>query len=200
MSLNNINMKDISDLIENDKITKFYPVELINGMLFLILIISSNFVGDLLNCKYQRVVINNAYIKHLIAFFILYFTNTNLFIDNKHPIDRLINCIILYIIFIMIMRLNILFTIITLFLLFVIHFIHQYYLYYKNNSEKIKNYNNVIVLHQTIRILSIITLIITVLGVIINYHERKKEYGKNFKIINFILGNVICDNLDKKII
>jgi hypothetical protein len=55
------------------KNTNFYSVRLINGMFFLLLIISSGFVDDILNCKYQRLVINNIYMKHLVAFLTLYF-------------------------------------------------------------------------------------------------------------------------------
>jgi len=194
-----ISKLSVDDLKENDKKTNFYSVRLINGMFFLILIISSNFVGDILNCKFQRTVINNIYVKHLVAFLILYFLNSNLFTEKDHPIDRLKNCLILYVIFIVIMRLNLVFTIVTMCLLFTIHLTHQHYLYYRNNPEKVKDYNMVIKLHLFVRMLSLLTLIIAVIGLVINYYERKKEYGTNFKIKNFILGNVKCDNLEKKI-
>ena len=190
---------NIDDLKENDKKTNFYSVRLINGMFFLLLIISSNFVGDILNCKYQRSVINNIYIKHLIAFLILYFLNTSIFTEQDHPIDRLKNCIILYIIFIIIMRLNITFTFIVISLLFIIHLLHQHYIYYRNNPDKVENYNLVIKLHIFIRVISLITLIIAIVGLIINYHQRKNEYGSNFRIKKFILGNIKCDNLEQKI-
>lgn len=190
--MNNI---DINDLEINDKKTNFYSVRLINGMFFLILIISSNFVGNIMNCKYQKVVINNIYIKHFIAFLILYFLNTNLFTEKDHPLDRLKNCIILYFIFIIIMRLNITFTLIVIFLLFVIHLLHQHYLYYRNNPDKAENYEIVIRLHIFIRIISIITLFIAIIGLIINFHQRKIEYGSNFKFNKFILGSIKCDNL-----
>ena len=195
----NISKLSVEDLKENDKKTNFYSVRLINGMFFLILIISSNFVGDILNCKIQRNIMNNIYVKHLVAFLILYFLNSNLFTEKDHPTDRLKNCIILYIIFIIIMRLNLAFTIIIICLLFTIHLIHEHYLYYRNNPEKVKDYNMVIKLHIFIRILSLLTLITAFIGLVINYYERKKEYGSNFRIKNFILGNLKCDNLDKKI-
>ena len=88
-----LNIENISeeDLIKNDKNTNFYSVRLINGMFFLLLIISSGFVGDILNCKYQRLVINNIYMKHLVAFLTLYFLNSNLFTDEDHPINKLPN-------------------------------------------------------------------------------------------------------------
>ena len=195
----NICKLSVEDLKENDKKTNFYSVRLINGMFFLILIISSNFVGDILNCKIQRNIMNNIYVKHLVAFLILYFLNSNLFTEKDHPTDRLKNCIILYIVFIIIMRLNLAFTIIIICLLFTIHLIHEHYLYYRNNPEKVKDYNMVIKLHIFIRVISLLTLIIAFIGLVINYYERKKEYGSNFRIKNFILGNLKCDNLNKKI-
>ena len=117
---------DMDDLIENDKKTNCYSVRLVNGMFFLLLIISSNFVGDILSCKYQRSILNNIYMKHLVAFLILYFLNSNLFTDKDHPIDRLKNCAILYVIFVLIMRLDFNFTIIVILLIFVIHLLHQH--------------------------------------------------------------------------
>ena len=191
----NITKTNMNDLIENDKKTNFYSVRLINGMFFLLLIISSNFVGDILSCSYQRNVINNIYIKHLVAFFILYFLNSNLFTDKDHPIEKLISCVILYIIFIIIMRLNIYFTFIVIVLLLIIHLLHQHYLYYRTNPKKLNNYNTAIQLHIFIRVISFITLVIAIIGFIINYNQRKNEFGKDFNLQKFILGNIVCDKL-----
>lgn len=160
------------------KNTNFYSVRLINGMFFLLLIISSGFVDDILNCKYQRLVINNIYMKHLVAFLTLYFLNSNLFTDEDHPINKLINCIILYIIFIIIMRLNLTFTGIVLILIFIIHLLHQHYTFYRENPDKTENYKLVIKLHYFIRIISIITLIITIIGLVININKEKKNMEK----------------------
>ena len=197
-----LNIEKISeeDLIKNDKNTNFYSVRLINGMFFLLLIISSGFVGDILNCKYQRTIVNNIYMKHLVAFLTLYFLNSNLFTDEDHPINKLLNCIILYIIFIMIMRLNLKFTGIVLILIFIIHLLHQHYTFYRENPDKIENYKLVIKLHYVIRIISIVTLIISIIGLIINIKQRKIEYGKDFNLNKFILGNLKCENIEKKLI
>ena len=148
-------------------------------MYFLLLIISSGFVGDILNCKYQRLVINNIYIKHLVAFFTLYFLNSNLFSDNEHPMNNLYNCMVLYIIFIIIMRLNLTFTGIVLVLIFIIHLLHNHYVFYKNNPDKSKDYNLIIKLHYFIRVISIITLTIAIIGLVININNRKKNMEKN---------------------
>ena len=169
-------------------------------MLFLLLIISSGFVGDILNCKYQRSIVNNIYMKHLVAFLTLYFLNSNLFTDEDHPLSKLLNCIILYIIFVIIMRLNLKFTGIVLFLIFVIHLLHQHYIFYRENPDKTENYKLVIILHYFIRVLSVLTLIIAITGLVINIKQRKKEYSKDFNLNKFILGNLKCENIEKKLI
>lgn len=171
--------------------TIFYSVKLINGMFFLILILSSGFVSEIVSCKYQKLVKNNIYIKHLVAFLILYFLNTNLFTIKNHPTTKLKNSFILYLIFLIFMRQNRNFIIIIFILIFIIHMLDQYYTYYKDN-KKIKYARHIKQLHISIRILSLITIIILLVGLIINYNSRKKEYGRNFNTLKFILGNVVC--------
>ena len=179
---------------EPKKETKFYSVKLINGIFFLVLILSSSFISEIVSCKYQKMVKNNIYIKHLVAFLILYFLNSNLFTIKDHPSTKIRNSIILYLIFLIIMRQNKNFTIILLMLILIIHILYEYYKYYQNsvNINNINNINNIEQLHILIRILSIITIIIAKIGLVLNYNSRKKEYGKNFSIISFILGNIAC--------
>ena len=174
---------------EEDNI--FYSVKLINGIFFLILILSSGFVSGITNCKYQKLFQENVYLKHLVAFFILYFLNTNLYTIKDHPIKKLRNSIILYIVFIIIMRQNKQFTILSFILIFIIHMLYEYYDYYKDN-DKFKYSNHIKELHTTIRIFSLITIMIIIIGLVINYKERHIEYGKNFSFNKFILGNIKC--------
>ena len=43
------------------------------GLLFFYLIISGNFIGDLLSCRIKELFTNNLYIKHIISLLSLYF-------------------------------------------------------------------------------------------------------------------------------
>lgn len=181
--------KKIEETIEEDTI--FYSVKLINGMFFLVLILSSGFVSEILSCKYQKLIKNNIYIKHLVAFLILYFLNTSLFTIKDHPTRKIINSFILYLIFLIVMRQNKIFTILMFILIFIIHILYEYYIYYKN-KDKLTNINYIKKLHIVIRILSLITIILSLIGLFINYNYRKQEYGKNFDVIKFILGNTSC--------
>ena len=88
--------------------------------------------------------------------------------------NNLYNCMVLYIIFIIIMRLNLTFTGIVLVLIFIIHLLHNHYVFYKNNPDKSKDYKLIIKLHYFIRVISIITLTIAIIGLVININNRKR--------------------------
>ena len=49
---------ETNELLDNivEKETIFYSVKLINGMFFLVLILSSGFVSEIVSCKYQKLV------------------------------------------------------------------------------------------------------------------------------------------------
>ena len=167
-----------------------YSVNLLNGMFFFILILSSGFTDEILNCKYQKLLSTNIYVKHLLCLMILYYIDSTVISEQEHfPMIKFRNVIILYIIFIIVMRQNKNFTITLFILIFVIHILHEYQEYYrkKNEDSKIQ-----LKLHNSILIISGITILLAVVGLIINYFQRKTEYGKGFSSIKFILGNTSC--------
>jgi polyferredoxin len=54
-----------------------------------------------------------------------------------------------------------------------------------NNSKKER-------IEKIRRILYVISIIITLVGVVIYYKIKSKEYNKNFDIIKFIFGSIKC--------
>ena len=162
-------------LKQNDENSIFYSINsinsinLINSIFILILVSSSGLVGDILSCKYTKFIMNNIYIKHLVAYLTIYLLRTNLFTYNEHPL----------------INLSILFT-----LIFLIHFLYEYSKYYNfHNNDDNKNKKNI---NNILRFLSIIVIILSLIGLVINYYERKNEYGSNFNTLKFILGNISC--------
>tara|TARA_B100000401_G_scaffold79_1_gene54 strand:- start:1379 stop:1648 length:270 start_codon:yes stop_codon:yes gene_type:complete len=87
------------------------------------------------------------------------------------------------------MRQNKNFTITLFILIFVIHILHEYQQYYRKKNE---DSNIQLKLHNSILIISGITILLAVVGLIINYFQRKAEYGRDFSSIKFILGNTSC--------
>ena len=89
-----------------------YSVNLLNGMFFFVLILSSGFTDEILNCKYQKLLSTNIYVKHLLCLMILYYIDSTVISEQEHfPMIKFRNVIILYIIFIIVMRQNKNFTI-----------------------------------------------------------------------------------------
>ena len=76
-------------------------------MFFFVLILSSNFTDEILNCKYQKLLSTNIYVKHLLCLMILYYIDSTVISEQEHfPMIKFRNVIILYIIFIIVMRQN----------------------------------------------------------------------------------------------
>jgi|TARA_B110000259_G_C13867026_1_gene343232 hypothetical protein len=183
-------------LKQNDENSIFYSINsinsinLINSIFILILVSSSGLVGDILSCKYTKFIMNNIYIKHLVAYLTIYLLRTNLFTYNEHPLINLRRSLLLYILFLILMRQNLIFTSILFTLIFLIHFLYEYSKYYNfHNNDDNKNKKNI---NNILRFLSIIVIILSLIGLVINYYERKNEYGSNFNTLKFILGNISC--------
>ena len=150
----------------------------------------------------------NIYMKHLLSFLILYFLNSSFIVGDKHPTTKLINSIVLYIAFIIIMRQNNIITLILFVLIFVIHLINEYENYYSDIYDKLSNTEDVIEkeemrdeierykkliinLRNILKIITIITITIAIVGLIVNYHMTRMRGGR-FSSLKFILGDVKC--------
>jgi len=167
-----------------------YSINLLNGMFFFILILSSGFTEEILNCKYQKLLSNNIYVKHLLSLMILYYIDSSVISEQEHfPMIKIRNVLMLYVIFIIIMRQNANFTIILFGLIFIIHILNEFKKYYtkKNEDSKIQ-----LKLHNIIVIISGITILLSIAGLYINYFQRKVEFGKGFSSMKFLLGNTSC--------
>lgn len=179
-------MESVQDNNVNNDTKIIRLINLLNGVFLLGLILSSGFISEIVNCKYQKLLFKNIYFKHFIAFLILYILNTNLFKDDIHPMSKIYNSLVLYIVFLVFMRQNRVFTIVIFILIFILHLMYEHHKY---NKKKNLNINN---LDKNIEILSIFIIVLAVIGFFINYFERKKEYKREFNIIKFLLGNTIC--------
>ena len=186
----------------------FYSAKLIDGIFLLTLFISAGYITEILNCRFQKLALSNIYMKHLLSFLILYFLNSSFIVGDKHPTTKLINSVVLYIAFIIIMRQNNIITLILFVLIFVIHLINEYENYYSDIYDKLSNTEDVIEkeemrdeierykkliinLRNILKIITIITITIAIVGLIVNYHMTRMK-GGSFSSLKFILGDVKC--------
>jgi hypothetical protein len=151
------------------------------------LIIFSNYTKELLGCKLKKILKNNIYSKHLIAFILLYLLINIIDDDNNDENSEIYKfgySFILYILFIITSRIPY-YLIIIIFILLVI--------LYNINKIKIKNKNEDKYIYMELFVILIIIFFMSI-GFIFYGLEKYCEYGKNFSISTFIIGNIKCKN------
>lgn len=212
-------MSDISTIIKS---TTHNFVKSTTAIFIFILIISGNFLAELLPCRVQHIVRNNMFVKHILGYMTLLFfviiTLPELFTDSFVQVSLL-----LYIFFLFFSKTYYVFWIVNMGLFSIIYILTLLIKLNENkrNSEKdninendsinydIINNNNEstsernidnIQLIQKIRYyLSISVLIFTSFGFLIYLGNKKREYGKKFEYIRFFFGNPKCSNKSPQI-
>jgi uncharacterized membrane protein len=162
----------------------------------LYLLIFCNFTKETLGCKLQTALNDNMYLKHLITFLLLFFLIV--LIDPKNADTDLLQSfgftILTYLIFIITTRTSIMFMIIIILLLSIIYVLNSIAKkkLEENNNEEYRKYKLVQ------NILFIIVIFLGTIGFIIYAFEKYAEYGDNFSIMTFLLGNPNCKNYTPK--
>jgi Ca2+/Na+ antiporter len=95
--------------------------------------------------------------------------------------------IFIYIWFILMTKMNVYFFLTLIFILFILYICIQYYSYKKLSDEDKKEYN---IITTTIFVLSIV---ITVIGFLLYYGEKKYEYKKMFSWNDFFFNTIKCN-------
>jgi len=149
------------------------------GMLFFFLIISGNYIGGLLSCRTKKLFATSMFAKHLIAMMSLYFfvVVSDSKLQQYNPVITLIGSLLI---------------IITLLAFFQIY---REYLTKKTDKELgfidglVKNNIDNIQLS-----LIVISLLITIIGLLVYIGMKKLEYKNGFRYKTFFLGKSECKN------
>lgn len=154
------------------------------------LVISGNYIGELLPCKIQHILNTNIYIKHLFGYltilFLVILTLPN--IIKKYNILYIpFFGLLCYSFFVIIAKTHYklwLFVISLMAIIFILS------LFKKNLKNEIL-LNNLKIFE---RILIFFVIFISLFGIILYYKEKKKEYKKKFSALTFFLGTIGCKN------
>lgn len=167
-------------------------------VLLFVLVISGNYIGELLPCRVQYQLEHNIYLKHLmgvltLSFFVI-LTSSNY--KNFSNIGKLLISFVLYIFFLAFAKTHysVWFSLIMLItIIYVISLIKE-----DLENKKYKIFKNmplekqITLLNKINNILSIISLIVVTFGVIIYYTEKQREYKNKFSFIKFFTGKITC--------
>jgi hypothetical protein len=161
----------------------------IKSIMFLILSLSGNFFVEILSCRTQKLLKNNMVIKHILQLISVYIT-VNLYISNKiHPIIKMRNTLFFYVLFMMFTKMNIVFTCLVFSLILSVFIINNYIDYYKEHK---KEYKHLIKINETITQIILATM---VLGFIIYFFDKRKEYSKDWDTYKYLFGVVNCKGI-----
>tara|TARA_B000000475_G_C15818818_1_gene374840 strand:- start:190 stop:705 length:516 start_codon:yes stop_codon:yes gene_type:complete len=160
--------------------------KLANATPFLFLLsatILTNFIGDTLGCKIQKIFSNNSFLKYLVILFLIYTTIT--MIDkNTTPKEHLSKSIFILILFILFIKNTLRMTILIGICMVVLFIIEDYINYYKN----MKNIKNVEKLTKISKYLKNIILVLVIFGHTVYIMKQKKQFGINFDIFKLYKG------------
>tara|TARA_B100000513_G_scaffold175383_1_gene92032 strand:+ start:239 stop:835 length:597 start_codon:yes stop_codon:yes gene_type:complete len=177
---------------------------ILKATFLIVLSVAGNFLAETLGCQTQT-LLNNMYAKHILIFFVIYFTidfTQGDTVDN--PFMNIGKALIVWILFHLFTHMDIQPTILAISLFMILFFISNYRHYIKSNLKFLSNSEKKITLQidknlelaQTMVFLS--TLVVIIIGFGIYYIEKRREYSKHFSLLKFIFGNPTCKHSTPK--
>ncbi len=160
------------------------------SLFILYLIVSGNFLAPLLSCRVQTYIMNSMVLRHLLG----YLTTTFFVVlaNQKEPLGLESLFLVsagLYTWFLATCRMNLGFWAITIVLLGLIYILQTYENTQENRKES-ESFKSTI--ESLKKLLTVMVLGLTVVGTLLYYGEKRIEYGSDFNLMKFILGNPEC--------
>lgn len=157
------------------------------ALFILYLIISGNYIGELLGCRLQETFSEIAYVKHIIAFLSLYYFVNLTTSEDLDPVKVLIKSAAMYSVFIISRNVSFGYTLIYLLCMIVIKFLEDYKTFhYKSVTEEEDNKN----LEKIENIQQLLTGVIY-LVIFVGFLRYTLEHRRNIKKwswITYFLG------------
>jgi hypothetical protein len=164
------------------------------------LVISSNYLGTLFGCRVQQMFSETMWLKHVLGLFTTYF----LIVlasppENFTHTETLAFSIFIYGWFYLTTKMHVQFWIPMILLVMTTYGIYVY-LRQRNSNKEDKKVDSQTHFLQKVQMGSIVIAgILTILGVLVYYGEKKLEYGKLFDKVTFWTGRHICKSKTPRI-
>ena len=177
-------------MINYESLTGFSQI--VSKLSIFLFIIAANYVGDIYSCGIRNFMKEYMFVKHIIGFFIMLFF-VGLVQDKLTITKRVTQSIILYFWFIFIMRAPTIITITVIFLICIIYIIDLYISDLKiklEENKEINEKNNRLIEQYTSvnNFLFVISFLMSIIGTSIYIYILKRNLGRKFSIISFLLG------------
>ena len=155
-----------------------------------VLVISGNYIGELLPCKIQKIMTENIIVKHFFGYLTMFFLVLLTMPDIQKKFNILylpVIAFLCYIFFIFIAKTHYKLWLLIISLISVIFILS---LLKKNKYDSI----SINKINFVQNLLTIFIILISSFGIILYGIEKKFEYKKKFSLITFFLGTTSCKN------
>lgn len=158
------------------------------------LVISGNYLGNLFGCRVQLLLRENMWIKHLLGFFTAYF----LIVLSTPPAEydskqTLVFAALIYIWFFLTTKMHVRMWIPMILVLLASYGVYVYMKQSADNEEEgAKDEEQTARLHQLQSIATILAAVLTLVGVVAYYGEKKVEFEETFDAWKFWSGVPEC--------
>jgi hypothetical protein len=177
---------------------------IVDGIFLLLLAISGNFLAETMGCSIQKLLSTNQYAKHFMIFCIIYFTIDYSDTENPNPSGKLYKSLIVYVFYLLSSKVHLNVAITIFFALVIFYILNSYKKYFidimdndddDDDSQNASLNRYIYNIDNFQKILLIFVSIITPLGFLLYFNEKKIEYADTFNYAKFIFGAVKCKSL-----
>jgi len=161
----------------------------VKAVFLLLIAISTNFLGNSLNCSLQKGLTDNILLRHLFIYLIIFCTIDFTAKSHMDPLDIMKKSLVIYLFYILLSKQNAE----TLILIFIL-LIAIYILYLKINYEE-KIGNDTFKYTDSIEFLAMAVGLISIVGFGFYFNKQHTEHSDSFDIITFIFGKNKCDKM-----
>lgn len=165
-------------------------------VVFLIfLAVCAGFIGNTLNCSIQKIMTNNAAVRHLFVVLIIYFTIDFTSKNNMNPTQIFQNTLLIYLLFILLTKQTyemFIFNILLIFVIYNCYIINQYVRENKERKYLGLDKESVEMIDKYLQHILIVTLII---GFVLYFNKQYNDHKKDFSFITFLVGLNRCSSL-----
>ena len=176
------------------------PIRFLNTIsaVFLVLLaVSGNFVGETLNCRFQKVLSNNMFYKHLVLFVIIYFSIS---FSNQEktnsPIQLFIRSFTIWSVYVLFTRTDVPYNFIIVILLFLLLLEKDYISYLKAIDIDFYEENLYLFVFGS-QLLIYLLFSMLAIGFYQYYKRQKNEKKSDFQLLTFLLGSPKCESVNE---
>lgn len=169
-------------------------ITMFNSSLFLVLTVAGNFVAETLNCKTQKALHENMFLKNVVIFFVVYFTLNLTNKDNPHPFETFKKALLVWCTFFIFNRTHY-FVNIMIFTVFVVTYVMHTFIKHYEHNDKNKHKHIIEKIKYFIKMSEYLLIFMFIVGFIYYFIEKRAEHGANWDYYKFIFGVNKCKSL-----